>query len=377
MVLNGISSLINAVIPDLPVGKAGLLRDLPRSAIIFLIAVASILSISTFSFSQSSKETIKIGFLIRDKNDLAIQQAAKLAVEHANAKGGYKGLPFELVIKSCDGPWGIGSKQTVDLIYEDQVPILVTALDGRNAHLAEQVTAKSHVVMLSTLSSDPTLSRAYVPWYFRMVPDDKQQSEALVKEIYMKSKSQKVGIIALDNYDGQKSAEALVARIRKEGLPAPVVFNGLDPQELSDKINKTWDAVVLSGNSTHTSDIIEQIKSINSEMKIYAFINVYNFMGDVQAELIENIRFVNSFKFDDPKWLSFQKLYQSKYGKYPSPSLAYVYDGIMLSVEAILKLEPDTETIWAGFKSLQYHGITGKVDFDKFGNREAVLNLVE
>jgi hypothetical protein len=49
----------------------------------------------------------------------------------------------------------------------------------------------------------------------------------------------------------------------------------------------------------------------------------------------------------------------------------------MLSVEAILKLEPDTETIRAGFKDLRYYGITGKVEFDKFGNREVVLNLVE
>lgn len=375
--MNGIPSLKNFVIPVLPACKAGLIRDLLRSAMIFLFAVASIISNSTFSFSQSSEETIKIGFLIRDKNDLAIQQAAKLAIEHANAKGGFKGLPFEVVIKSCDGPWGIGSKQTVDLIFEDQVPILVTALDGRNAHLAEQVTAKSHVVMLSTLSSDPTLSRAYVPWYFRMVPDDKQQSAALVKEIYMKNERQKVGIIALDEYDGQKSAEALVARMKEEGLPTPVVINGLEHQGLSDKINKTWDAVVLSGNSTHTSDIIEQIKSTNIEMKIYAFINVYNFMDNVQAEFIENIRFVNSFKFDDPKWLSFKKLYQSKYGKYPSPSLAYVYDGIMLSTEAILKLGPDTEIIRAGFKDLRYHGITGKVEFDTFGNRELVLKLVE
>ena len=74
------------------------------------------------------------------------------------------------------------------MIYEDHVSLIVTALDGRNAHLAEQVTAKSHVVMLSTQSSDPTLSRAYVPWYFRMVPDDLQQSEIFVKEIYVKRK---------------------------------------------------------------------------------------------------------------------------------------------------------------------------------------------
>ena len=181
---------------------------LPHAASVYVFKL--LLLLFTFpAFTQNSQETIKIGFLIRDKGDLAILQTAQHAIDEANAKGGYKGQKFELAIKSCDGPWGVTSKQTVALIYDDQVPIVVTALDGRNAHLAEQVTAKSHVVMLSTLTSDPTLSRAYVPWYYRMVPDDKQQASALVDEIYIENKARDVAIKA--DYSSLRASAELFA----------------------------------------------------------------------------------------------------------------------------------------------------------------------
>lgn len=290
--------------------------------------------------AQTPQETIKIGFLIRDKGDMAIQQKAQLAIDEANAKGGYKGRNFELITKSCDGPWGVTSKQTVDLIFEDQVLVVVTALDGRNAHLVEQVTAKSHVVMISTLSSDPTLSRAYVPWYFRVVPDDKQQAIALVDEIYIKNKAQHVAMISLDAYDGQKSSEAFLAKVKQKGLQTPSVFMDSNEDELLKKIQQnSWDAVVFAGSSTDNIQIADLIKNQNS----YAFINFFNFMES--NDDVINVK--TSF----------------------SPSLDYVYDGILLAVESIIQYGPDAEEIRIGFKDLKYDGVTGKIEFDKLGNR--------
>ncbi len=358
--------------------------NLYRSAIICLIAFSILILNTTLSFSQTSKESIKIGFLIRDKNDLATKQAAELAIEHANAHGGYKGKSFQLITKSCDGPWGIGSKQAVSLVYDDEVSMIVGAMDGRNAHLAEQVAAKSHVVMLSTLSSDPTLSRAYVPWYFRLVPDDRQQAEVLLEEIYNKKKIKKIALVSLDNYDGKMSVESMVKEAKDQGLPEPKVFIGLDGNELVDKITiNLWDAIVLAGTSKNAAKTIEKIRAANANAKIYAFLNLFNFMDDYQAQFMKNIWFVSPFNMNDPKWKSFEKRYQSKYGKNPSPSLAFVYDGILLSIEAIRKFSPDPEAVRNGFKSLsrqqagmEFEGITGGIRFDNLGNRKHSWRLV-
>ena len=314
-----------------------------------------------------SQSTFKIGFLIRDKSDLAVQRAAQIAIDHANDIGGHNGKKFELITRSCDGPWGMTSKQAVALIYEDQVPIVVTALDGRNAHLAEQVTAKSHVVMLSTLSSDPTLSRAYVPWYFRMVPDDKQQAAALVEQIYRQHGAENVAVISSDDYDGKTSADTFIKLALEEGFPGPEALLNADEGVLGERISKnSWDAVVLAGSSEKAPVLFESIDN----QRIYGFLNVFNFL-EVQLpydEIQLGIPFGDDL--ENLKRHEFASRYQKVFGEKPNISAYFVCDGIFLAVEAIKKYGTDSEAIRTGFKDLKYQGITGIIEFGKLGNRE-------
>ncbi len=320
------------------------------------------------SFAQTGENTVKIGLLIRDKGDLQSIRAAKLAIEAANARGGYKDRDFELVIRSCDGPWGVGSKQAVAIIHEDGVPLLVGALDGRNAHLAEQVAAKSHIVMISTLSSDPTLSRAYVPWYFRLVPDDYQQAIALSEQIYHKDDAKHVALIAFDNYDGKMSAEAFEKFALQSGFPAPVSFIGLNEQDLLEQINKAkWDAVVLAGTSGKLAEISGKLKSGH----IYGFLNIFNFQN--QYKKTPGVRFVTPSDFNANGFETFLQKSKDEYGISPIIPAAYIYDGVSLACEAIKKFGPDSEQLRKGFSAMQYNGITGNIRFGKLGDRDFKL----
>jgi len=87
---------------------------------------------------------IAIGLLLPDRSHWKVAEAATLAIEEANSKGGYKQHKFELVIRTAEGLWGAGSKESVSLVYEDHVRAIIGSLDGRNGHLAEQVI---HVVI--------------------------------------------------------------------------------------------------------------------------------------------------------------------------------------------------------------------------------------
>ncbi|NQU79931.1 MAG: hypothetical protein HQ543_00240 [Bacteroidetes bacterium] len=126
-------------------------------------------------------ETIKIGLLIPDKEALAAKHSAELAIRKANSRGGYSGLPFQLVVRSTEGLWGNGSKDSVSLVFDDEVVAIMGSLDGRNAHLAEQVATKTRLIFLSSWATDMTLSKALVPWYFRCLPNDKQQAISLIQ----------------------------------------------------------------------------------------------------------------------------------------------------------------------------------------------------
>ncbi len=339
---------------------------------LFLATVTLLGFFNYNSLAQSTQVDIKIGLLVRDKNDISIINTAKLAIEAANAQGGYKGRLFKLEYRSCDGPWGVGSKQAVDLMQDENALLVVAALDGRNAHLAEQVAAKSHVVLLDALASDPTLSRAYVPWYYRMVPDDMQQAETLMEEIYLRKKASRVAMVALDNYDGKVAATTFSDLVKSRGLPAPQLFNGTDDKELSEKIAKgPWDAIIFAGTSANELLLNDLIASAGNT-PIFAFQNLYNFIHVTYPEL-GRVRYPVISGFKQASWTDFEKRYKEKYNAIPSPSMAYVYDATMLAIEAVRRLGPDSQAIKAGFNSLKYHGITGPVLFDKLGNREMEL----
>ena len=146
---------------------------------------------------------IKIGLLVQDSSYTSVIQGAELAIRKANEKGGLNGRQFELVVRSMEGPWGTGSKQAVDLIFGEKVWAIMGSHDGRNAHLVEQATTKSTVVFVSVWSGDPTLSQAFVPWFYNCAPNDNQQSASLIEEVYNKRKFKKIALVYSNDYDSK------------------------------------------------------------------------------------------------------------------------------------------------------------------------------
>ena len=189
--------------------------------------------------NEGTQESIKIGLLIQNSNSFAARNGAELAIMNANSMDD-KGLKFELVIKSMEGPWGTGSKQAVNLVFDEEVVALLGSHDGRNAHLVEQVSAKSRIVFLSAWSGDPTLSKAFVPWFFNCVPNDLQQADALIEEIYNKRKLNNIAVISDRGYDSQSALKNFLNQVVKQGKPEPLKFSldstGKNINDLTEKI---------------------------------------------------------------------------------------------------------------------------------------------
>src|SRR5512135_2962372 len=143
-----------------------------RIFLIFVVFLFVVPDTTALRNSTDSANPVKIGLLISDAQSTAAQHGAEMAIRKANERGGYYGRPFKLVVRSMEGPWGTGSKQAVDLIFSEEVTAIMGSHDGRNAHLVEQVCTKARVVFMSVWASDPTLSQAFVPWYFSCVPND-------------------------------------------------------------------------------------------------------------------------------------------------------------------------------------------------------------
>ena len=326
---------------------------------------------------DSKSPTIKIGLLIQDSSYTAAINGAELAVRIANREGGMNGRNFQLVTRSMEGPWGTGSKQAVDLIFEEKVWALVGVHDGRNAHLVEQAAAKSEVVFLSAWSGDPTLSQAFVPWFFNCVPNDNQQAESLISEIYNHRKFRKVTVIHGNDYDSKMMLNSFTKSAVKQGESDPLLLNYENYSERMENLTgklreESTDCIVLFCQPSASLKTIKQIKKAGLNLPVYGSLNILN-ENELSAEQLQefdNLLMIPSGEWQETGKLKFMKDYEKKYGKMPGLAASYSYDAVKIIIEAIKEAgSSDREKIQKSLETIIHKGITGFIQFDKRGNR--------
>jgi len=333
-------------------------------------------------YGQSKLKPVKIGLLISDKNAFAAKNGAELAILQANEKGGFNGLPFELVVRSMEGPWGTGAKEAVNMIFNDEVCAIMGSTDGRNAHLVEQVTTKSRTVFLSVWAGDPTLSQAFVPWFFSCVPNNNQQASALIDEICKKQYLNSIGIISDQEYDSQSALKSFVKKIKMVGKPDPVQFSvnnaDLNFTDLLNQVVKAdLKAIVLLVKPGPAAKIIQQMQSKKMNIPVFSTLSVLNEneMTNSEMKTMENRIQVTSSLWLKSKRNLFNDEFQRKYGNLPGAAATFAYDGMNLLVESIKKGSLERENIQKALSEIQYEGVTGLIQFDQKGNLSGTLIL--
>lgn len=332
----------------------------------------------------TTAKTVKIGLLISNKRSMAARNGAEMAISKANEKEGLDGLHFQLVVRSMEGPWGTGSKEAVNLIFKEKVWAIMGSHDARNAHLVEQVITKTRIVFLSAWASDPTLSQAFVPWYFSCVPNDNQQATAFIEEIYKKRKITNIAVVSDKNYDSMLALQNLLKETKTAGMPEPMqlFYDSSDNnfKILLDKINESGiNCVILFGQPSASIKIIQQMRQKKMNQPVFGVLSLLgeDEFDDMELTHYNNVILVTSGNWLGSKELSFQNEFQKKYGKMPSAVAAYAFDGMNLIIEAVRRSGPDREKIQEAMSKIQYKGVTGPIHFDEKGNRVGAAELIE
>jgi branched-chain amino acid transport system substrate-binding protein len=337
---------------------------------------------SCLSAPAQNSEPVKIGLLVQDQNSLAARQGAELAVKAANSTGGFNGRPFQLIVKSMEGPWGTGSKQAVDLIFNDQVWALLGSHDGRNGHLVEQAATKSIVVFVSAWSSDPTLSQAFVPWFYNVIPTDIQQGGMMCDDIYSSKKISKVAIISDQSYDSRQSVKGLLRVHDQLGKTKP---SQLVYEDYSGNVNRLVEdtrksgagALILFCQPAISFRILTQLKAAKMDLPVYASISVLNedILSTEQLKIFNGV-LVPSGDWSNQNSMKFAKAYYQEFRRQPGMVAFYSYDATSLLIEAIKKCgSNDREVIEKTISSITLNGLTGPISFDKSGNRSDAMHV--
>jgi branched-chain amino acid transport system substrate-binding protein len=224
--------------------------------------------------------TIKIGLLLplegaRADQGKLLLQAAQIAVDEANEEIAAIGLSgkYALAVRNESEQWGRASNAIVQLIVEEQVVAVVTSVDGKIAHQAEQIVNKLAAPVL-TLSSDPTTTRINIPWIFRAVPSDTEQAKAMLASIYRDEKAHKVLLIVEEDYDGRMGGEEFARAVSAAGKEAPrrldVDDQNVSAEDLIQKIvSSQADVVVVWSGSRVSREVVSAVSRNKASLTLY------------------------------------------------------------------------------------------------------------
>src|SRR6266536_5941625 len=190
-------------------------------------------------------DEIRIGFLapLYDHPDQVLGtrmlNGAKLAVDEANAAGGYCGKPFRMVthndydnwqnsrlatqgVDKDPAIWGSASNDAVRMIYDDKVWAMFGSISSESTHIALRLSLKSETPIVNSASTDPTIPETIIPWYFTDIQDDRVQGYTLARHIYTELGLKRVALLRVNDRYGRFGVIKFRDASRRLGHPVVI-----------------------------------------------------------------------------------------------------------------------------------------------------------
>ena len=312
-------------------------------------------------------------------------QGATMAVEEANARGGYKGTPFKILPHNDVGLWGAAANEVVKMGDEGVWAIMGT-IDDINSHVGIRVALKLEIPWVNTSDPDPTFTETNIPWVVRCIADDRQSSYALVDHIYREKGHERVAVLRVNNRYGRVG----VMEFRDAALRAehPIVLEvryedgetDFDTQ-LERVENSNPDAVVLWGNALELGLILNRMRELGMDYPVFTSDRGVNPLfietaGENANGVVTTCQY--NPEADIPALKAFQENYKKRFGQEPDVFAAHAYDGMSMTINAIKKVGLNRYLIRDELTGLKdYNGITGEIIFDASWNDVGRIFMAE
>jgi len=339
-------------------------------------------------------ESVKIGVLAPLERShegyigRPILWGAEVAVEEANEQGGYKGIPFELVVRNDTGLWGASANELVYLSYEDSCWAVIGTVDGANTHIAIRVALKTEVPMMNVGDTDPTLVETKIPWVFRNIADDRQMAYTLAYYVYREMDHQRVAILRSNNRYGRFGVGEFRAASDRMGRPAPieinyeVAYNHVNPdfEAQIERLTKVApDAVVLWADAEPAGAVVKRMRELGLDMPVYACDRVvHESFLHLAGHAADGV--IAAFPYDPdadiPALKAFKRTYRQRHEREPSVYATHSYDGAWMLIEAIREAGLNRARIRDSLAAMkQYQGITGEIILDDAYSDRGLVTL--
>ena len=339
---------------------------------------------------------IRIGFLapLYDHPDQVLGNrmlnGAKLAMEEANAAGGYCGKPFRLVthndydnwqnssaavagVSKDSAIWGAASNDAVRMIYDDKVWAMFGSISSESTHIALRLTLKAETPLVNSASTDPTIPETLIPWYFTDLQDDRVQGYTLARHIYTELGLKRVALLRVNDRYGRFGVLKFRDASRRLGHPVVIEqkFMRGDTdfrRQLQVIQDSRVDAIVLWTDIGPAAAILQQMQELGMKQRVFGS---HRTIGDELIKLAGPAAegFEAVFPYDptrsDARWLDFNARYQARFHEKPDHFASLAYDAMQILLNAICRAGLNRGRIRDALTGVtSYKGVTGDMVFD-------------
>lgn len=302
-----------------------------------------------------------------------------LAIEEANNKGGYAGIPFKLMVHNDVGLWGAAANEVVKM-DDEKVWAWLGSIDGIVSHVALRATLKMEIMMVNTGDPDPTFTETGIPWTIRVISDDRQSGYALASYIFEKMKHERVAVIRTNTRYGRVGIKEYSGVAVRLGHPM-MIEERFDTGETDFKMQLenikkvSPDAILIWGNAKESALILKQIRKLGMKQPVYGSDRMVSpeflkIAGQDAEGIVTTCQY--NPDADIPGLKAFQANYFKRFGLEPDVFAAHAYDGMNMIIKAIRKAGLNRvliRDVLTDLKTFQnYQGITGKIILDKSWN---------
>jgi branched-chain amino acid transport system substrate-binding protein len=339
---------------------------------------------------------IRIGFLAplydhpEQKLGNHMLNGAQMAIDEANASGGYGGKPFHLITHndydnwqnsrpSVDGTakdsaiWGSASNDAVRMIYDDKIWAMFGSISSESTHIALRLTLKAETPLVNSASTDPTIPETIIPWYHTDIQDDRVQGYTLARHIYTELGFKRVALLRINNRYGRFGVLKFRDASRRLGHPV-VIEQKFRPgdtdflRQLQVIEDSRVDAIVLWTDIPEAAMILQQMQELGMKQRVFGS---HRTLGEELVKLAgpaaEN--FEALYPYDptrsDARWLDFVSRYEVRYHEKPDHFAALAYDEMRILLDAICRAGLNKGRIRDALTGLtSYKGVTGEMAFD-------------
>ena len=324
-------------------------------------------------------QEVRIGFLgpVENHPDAALGRmmlnGSLLAVEEWNARGGYGGKPFRLMIHNDQALWGASSNEIVKMAYDEKVWAILGSISGDSTHIALRVTLKAEVPIVNSAATDPTIPETIIPWYLSTLQDDRVQCYTLARRIYSDLGLQRVALLRINDRYGRFGVAKFKDAARRLGRPVVLEQKYMPGdtdfrRQLRLIEDSGAQAIVVWGDQGPAAAILKQMKELGMTQRVFgSFRTIGDDLLKEAGNAAEGMEAVFPFdpSRDDPAWVAFRQRFEKRFGKQPEVFASLAYDTMNILLDAICRAGLNRGRIRDALTGIESHkGVTGEMAFD-------------